>query len=226
MTTVEPSYKKDMKYGDDKDFESPPDVYLFHPLASQTLHLYKQAGLTPNNVTTLSLICSLLSVYYLYKRQYSTAAILYILNYYFDCVDGRLARRYNMKSDIGEAYDALSDNIAVAVLFITMLYLIKDEYIWYLIGLAVIVSVVLNYWYVSNEMHAKGPNYASNVMSRLKDLPINRLYEKFTKSTYNMYLSTREYIPEVIKKNIKYFGSGTANIVIATLMYNFDSIRM
>jgi phosphatidylglycerophosphate synthase len=211
---------RDMKYGNDMDFESPFDTFFFHPLASKTLDLYKEAGLTPNKVTTLSLVSSLLSAYYLYKREYLTAAVLYILNYYFDCVDGRLARRYNMKSDIGEAYDALSDNIGVAVLLAVMFDGIKSEYTLYLAILAGIVSIILNYWFVSNEQQLKGVDYYETTESRLKDLPINKAYSEYIKRSHKLYELTKDYIPGVIRDNIKYFGSGTANILIAVIIYN------
>lgn len=215
-----------MKYGNDKDFESPFDTFFFHPLATKTVDIYKQLGLTPNNVTTLSLICSLLSTYYLYYGKYNTAAFIYLLNYYFDCVDGRLARKYKMSSDIGEAYDTLSDNIAGAILLLVMFYLIKNEYKLYFIIIAVILIILVNYWYVKNEIYIKGDNFYQNVLIRLKDIPINRLYDKFVKQAHTNYIYTKDYIPEIIKNNYKYFGPGTTNIIIAIVLANFNLLKI
>jgi phosphatidylglycerophosphate synthase len=75
------------------------------------LHLYYEAGLTPNMVTTFGIVIGLLAAYQISQRQFVLGALLWILSYYFDCIDGKLARKYNMVTNFGDLYDHICDII-------------------------------------------------------------------------------------------------------------------
>ena len=76
-------------------------------------------------VTTLSLITGIISAYMIHKKNYKIAGILFFIAYYFDCVDGKLARKYNMTSKFGDYYDHISDIIK----FLLIMYVLyKDNY--------------------------------------------------------------------------------------------------
>jgi phosphatidylglycerophosphate synthase len=78
-------------------------------------------GLTPNHITYLSTFCTLLSVYYVSIKEYKYAACAYFIGYLFDCIDGRMARKYSMGTDIGMVLDCTSDNITNGILFAYLL---------------------------------------------------------------------------------------------------------
>ena len=87
------------------------------------LHVYKTLGFTPNMVTTLGLLFGLWSAYLITQKQLAMAALVFIISYYFDCVDGKLARRYDMQTQFGDLYDHTADTIKLcAVLYALFTY--------------------------------------------------------------------------------------------------------
>lgn len=82
---------------------------------------FKDAGMTPNMITSISLAFGILACYLYYKSCYISAALAYIVSYFFDTMDGYFARIYDMGSVFGSYYDSISDN-AVALLLLFLLY--------------------------------------------------------------------------------------------------------
>lgn len=56
------------------------------------------------------------SSYLLINGQYYLSAILLIVAYFFDCLDGNFARSYNMVTEFGDYYDHVGDIIKYVVL--------------------------------------------------------------------------------------------------------------
>ena len=73
--------------------------------------VFYKLNITPNQVTLLSFVLSLSSVYYLLKNNLRMAALLWGMSYFFDCLDGYMARRYKLFSKYGDYYDHFSDTI-------------------------------------------------------------------------------------------------------------------
>ena len=112
------------------NYECPFDVWLLQIIIPQ-LKYYYSAGLTPNNVTTMSIIFGVLSAYCIYIKYNLLAAILLMISYYFDCVDGALARKYNMVTKFGDYYDHIGDLFKLILitisLYITAAYKITNS---------------------------------------------------------------------------------------------------
>lgn len=103
----------------ESEFENPVDNF-FIAISKVISGPLVNIGITPNMVTTLSFICGLISVYLLYKDKYLLSGSLFILGYFFDCMDGYIARKYNMISKFGDLYDHYTDiivNIALLIVF-------------------------------------------------------------------------------------------------------------
>lgn len=77
---------------------------------------------TPNHITTMSLICGVVCCYTLYKQIKYAPAIFYFLFYFFDCVDGYYARKYDMVTEFGDYYDHVKD-MSINLTIIYILYL-------------------------------------------------------------------------------------------------------
>ena len=76
---------------------------------------------TPNIFTTISLLVSLVGLYYIYKQKYKIGAILIFVGYFFDCMDGNFARKYDMVTKFGDWYDHISDVTKFILLIIIIL---------------------------------------------------------------------------------------------------------
>ena len=99
---------------DDK-YECPFDIYLLKFIDTH-LDMYYNIGLTPNMITTLGIIFGLLSMYNIFKSNYKLASFLLLIAYYFDCVDGKLARKYNLQTKIGDYYDHFGDVFKIVII--------------------------------------------------------------------------------------------------------------
>jgi len=104
-------------------YENPFDIYLIY-IGNQLGKIFIKLNFTPNMITTLSLISTLIGIKYIYEGHYKIGAILYNIGYFFDCMDGNYARTYNMTSDFGDYYDHIGDTIKIIFLLIC-LYLLK-----------------------------------------------------------------------------------------------------
>ena len=90
------------------EHECPLDIHMFKFIDTH-LHVYHTLGLTPNMVTTLAFLFGLFAAYQIIQKNFVVAAMLWIFSYYFDCVDGKLARQYNMVTKFGDYYDHVCD---------------------------------------------------------------------------------------------------------------------
>ena len=87
--------KKLDKYGNDLEQESVADIYLFYPLSDILLDPLHNLGLKPNHITIMSILFSIVSFFYYFYNYLLSALIFYFLAYLMDCIDGRMARKYN-----------------------------------------------------------------------------------------------------------------------------------
>lgn len=106
--------------------DNPIDNILYKIIDGQ-LDLFKKLNLTPNLLTTVSLVSGLGSVYLLKNNNYKLSALLWFISYYFDCTDGKMARKFNMTSKFGDLYDHGSDTIKHILLFYVIYSILKDD---------------------------------------------------------------------------------------------------
>ena len=125
--------KSDPKYDDPVDFQLINLVEVLGP------YFYRM-GLSPNVFTTLSLIFAIASCYFLVSRAFIIAGICWFINYFFDCVDGNFARRYNMTSEFGDWYDHISDWITYLLMCYCVLITCKDLFV----GITIISLLTLS----------------------------------------------------------------------------------
>lgn len=100
-----------------RELENPLDnviIYLCGPMTD----FFHKLDMTPNDITTLSLITGILSIVFLYKGLPIISVCFYFFSYVFDCADGYHARKYKMVSSGGDLYDHIKDwtvNITYAI---------------------------------------------------------------------------------------------------------------
>ena len=119
-----------------RELENPIDNILID-LCEPISELFNRISLTPNHITTISMIFGFLSVFFLYKRIVIVAVILYFISYLFDCVDGYYARKYNMCSKFGDLYDHIKDCSVNFLFYFGVFYIYKDKLSvsqWIIIG--------------------------------------------------------------------------------------------
>lgn len=101
------------------ELQDPVDTTILR-YTQRVLPYLKNTNHTPNDVTTYSFICGLLSVLLLYNGCITAFCILFALSYVFDCMDGQMARKYDMVTKDGDAYDHATDWIVYILLLLVM----------------------------------------------------------------------------------------------------------
>ena len=182
-------------------YESPIDQLLYYPSCIISKYLYWLLKKTnkdtyvkngANILTTISLILSLIGLYYIYIQKYTLGASLYFIGYLFDCCDGLYARTFNVSTQFGDHYDHISDIIKILGFYIILLTSSiskKNKIIFILIN---IITVPLGLWsFGCQQKLAKDNDSESYILDKLKGLCSN---------SNNIYYS-------------RYFSSGSWQII-------------
>ena len=92
----------------ENQFNNPIDVIL-EKLYSPAMPCLHKMGATPNMLTTVSLISGLYAAKLIWDGKPKQGAVMFLISYLFDCMDGHMARRYKMESHFGDWYDHITD---------------------------------------------------------------------------------------------------------------------
>jgi hypothetical protein len=249
MAKSDPNKKnKEDKYGDDEMFESWTDVNIFFPIAKELVDPLYELGMTPNMVTLISTLFTLLSIYFLHIDNKQLAFFSYIFGYILDCVDGRMARKYNLSSNVGMALDCVSDNISNIILIIyilftkphnqkTVIFLIILILMSYMLSLSYGLTEAISAHNASQDQKQdQHQAYVSDdfYTRRVKQLKHTELtdtcYEKILYSVFLLmnklhYNTYRNYFPiydnEKINENLKilkHFGPGNYCTIMSIML--------
>jgi len=168
-----------------KEQENPID-YKIYSIVDKIIPYFYKLGFTPNMITTLSFVSALISLYLLYNDSYIYSGIFWGMNYIFDCMDGFMARKYDMVSKFGDIYDHVTDWTSGLMLIYLMYYKKKYD----LLVLIIIFGILMTIHVGCQERVYNNKN--TTTISILKELCPNEKYIYYT----------------------RYFGCATENIVI------------
>ncbi len=113
-----------------KHQENPLDILNIY-FADLLCPLFKKMNMTPNHITTLSLIFGVISIIFMWNYNWLGFAITYYISYFFDCMDGHYARKYNLVSKFGDMYDHVKDVSIIISFCVVVIYRYKlDRKIW------------------------------------------------------------------------------------------------
>ena len=107
------------------NYENPLDNILIN-IADNLCPIAYNYKFTPNILTTISLIFCGISALLLLNSYYFIAALFFLISYYFDCMDGHFARKYNMVTKFGDYYDHVAD-ITKILLILYIFYIIDSK---------------------------------------------------------------------------------------------------
>ena len=99
------------------------DRLLTRFISRQLTRLFLLTGLTPNQITFLSLIIGLCAAWNFFQGTYNsnlTGAILLLVSAWVDCTDGEIARLKFMESEAGARFDIFCDNIVHFFVFFSI----------------------------------------------------------------------------------------------------------
>lgn len=184
-----------------KELDNPFDNMVLDNVES-TVDFFYNIGFSPNGITTLSLISGLYGVYKFANHEFYQSAFFHLLSYYFDCMDGHMARKYNMTSEFGDYYDHTKDFIVAGLMFYHMgkFYWNNENKIKYIIPLIALIII----YGVNRHMGCQEIYYGSHT------------------ATTSIFLDScdakNKEEAAVILKSSRHLGCGTAILVITAFI--------
>lgn len=177
-----------------ENHENPIDNYYI-TLAHKMSPAFHARSFTANDITSISAIFGVLCITGMYRRQYVAAGVFYILQYFFDCMDGNYARRYDQVSDFGDAYDHVKD--LVVVVGVCALFVLRKQWM----GLLIVAGLTLSFFHLG----------CQEVMYDREESPMLSMSKKVT-------LCIDRKSAERILPLSRWIGCGTWNTVLGLYM--------
>ena len=84
--------------------------------------IFSKVGLSPNQWTFLTIIPTLIALYFLVEKQFLLAAIFFIISSFIDLVDGSVARVMGKVSKLGAYLDAIMDRYVESIIAFGLLF--------------------------------------------------------------------------------------------------------
>ena len=156
------------------------DQFIVKYIAFNILPSLKKANITPNMVTTFSLIISCISIWNIHKDKYIIGSLLFLIRYILDCIDGPLARYTKTVTKFGDIYDHLVDLITFISFFIVTLTKNFSNLFYTGIIILLITSAIHHIIISKQQTHQ-----SQLISSILQNIPIN-----LNKLYWTKYLST------------------------------------
>jgi phosphatidylserine synthase len=169
-------------------YDDPIDIFYKKYIDLLNPH-FKDAGMTPNMITTLSFLFGILTCYLYYNSYYVFAGLSYIVSYFFDVMDGYFARKYNMGSVFGSYYDVISDwliTITLSIMFFNNNKIKINTKLIVFILIALITSVCI-YHVSCQEKYIKSKN--QKVINVPDAFVYNKCYN-FENMKYTRFIGT------------------------------------
>ena len=187
-------------------YENPIDnfIYIF---VEQMAPYMNEFNISPNMITTIGNMSWIYGIYLIYNDEFYFGSLFFALSYYFDCLDGYVARKYNKLSIFGDYYDHISDMIK-GFSYIFILFYKNSKLFFKFIPLIIIFSILVTIHLSYQE----------------------KLYNKKNNSPTLTFL--HNFVPEFLqtnnKNNIKkrlsftrFFGTGTWNLLLSLIIIYF-----
>lgn len=160
-------------------------------------------GFTPNMITTLSNISAFIVIIFLIKSKFYLAAFFVMVSYFFDCLDGHLARKYKMTSKFGDYYDHISDFVKSTAIITTMYFINPSKFFKIIPILIVLFFLMLRHVGCQEKYYNKDESDTLHFTKKLCPIDKNENVEDKLRYT-------------------KYFGVGTFNLVLALCVIYYD----
>lgn len=97
----------------------------------------------PNVITSYRLFMAPVILYFIISRQENLFAIFLVINLLTDAIDGYIARRFKMETEIGARLDAFADYFTYVLVFIGLFVFKMDDLRPYLISALIFISMLV-----------------------------------------------------------------------------------
>lgn len=124
----------------EEKYENPFDNFIYY-FCENIAEFYYSNGFTPNAVTTISLFFGILAYKNIINHNFKLGALFFMVAYFYDCLDGYIARSYDMVTKFGDYYDHFADFFKFS-LALYGLYKVNDKLFMKLLPV-ILISLIL-----------------------------------------------------------------------------------
>lgn len=164
------------------DYENPFDNVFIDIAHVMNKKMFRPLRLTPNMITTFSLLFGLASAIMFHHEYYASSAAFFITAYILDCADGNYARMYDMETVFGDYYDHFSDIFKVLALSVAIIVhrplSVKIKTRFFLI---LAILVYLSSMHLGCQEHIYSPFSEKHFLGVFKSVCPNRKYIRWTR---------------------------------------------
>lgn len=176
---------------------------LYRPLSYPMVHLSAKLKLTPNFITFISFLCSIISAIFFGLGRVYLGTLFFFLRHYFDCVDGALARMTNNFSKFGAMFDAIGDGVGVLIVMVAITieqYLrLGTSLVFIYLGLALISNFIGLFYHNSVKSryfkHLRAGQQSEKLSSKTKHNSLVNFFGFDSESEVKL-----KFIEKIIKK--------------------------
>ena len=128
------------------ELDNPIDVQIYRAVAPLSDIAHRHC-LTPNHITTLSLLGGLLAIFALRTERPLLFVLGYSIAYICDSLDGYLARKYGQCTEFGDYYDHVKDTLVhVVILWCLFRLARRKRALW--VFVLVILALYISLWHL------------------------------------------------------------------------------
>ena len=141
-------------------------------------------------------------MYCILNSKFKLASFLFLIAYYFDCVDGKLARKYNLQTKFGDYYDHFGDIFKIIIILYALHKTNSEKFSeikYLLIILALLMFIHLGYQEVI---------YDTNESPTLD---------------FSKYIANKDNNPENTIQFTKYCGCGTFVFILFIIIFTWNN---
>lgn len=151
-------------------------------------NIIQPLGMSPNDVTTISLPFDALSLFLFYNNSYWAAPVLYFA-LWLDYLDGYTARKHDKETSFGDKYDHTRDALMGIVLIFLLILKIYQNKNDYLINISLLFSLsFIGFWgmvkFAEFERHTDSENNETTKIIRKVFGPWYDKHNFFVNSTF------------------------------------------
>tara|TARA_B100001559_G_C16395968_1_gene573474 strand:- start:436 stop:1005 length:570 start_codon:yes stop_codon:yes gene_type:complete len=154
---------------------------IFIDISELLCPLFKYFNFTPNMITGINIICSILCLYYLHIKEYYLGILFLILTYLFDALDGFYARKYKMETYFGDLLDHYTDYIFYIGLYYLLLFKIPFKNKTNILFILIVLSFTSILHLGCSEHYNLASSKVNTQLSQLKNFCPNKKYIHYTK---------------------------------------------
>lgn len=187
------------------ELECPVDN-VFYYAVEHIAPIVHDMGLTPNMLTGISLLFGIGAAGFALNYAFELSALFYAVSYLFDCLDGYVARKYNIVSKFGDKFDHISDSVKVAVLILALCF-VNWKLFLLVLPILVYVNLVLYFHMAYQEMYYDNPEDSDSLAS------LNWVL--------HIYTPRKKDVAQTLKYT-RHFGCGTKTLVIVFILFIYS----